>query len=259
MNSCKSHHHCPPGQFCCGPGKVGKCAASCVGKLCKYGYRCTNEESCCSDVKCAASCVGKFCQHDYRCASGESCRSDGKCAASCVGTSCEDNSDCGTGETCCDRVKSKGKCATSCIGKSCKKYGSHCATREYCCSFSGTCGLNCIGQVCLSDNNCAPKQTCCGLSDGNKGTSGRFCAGGTCKNDAHCGSASIVVVLIPHALQNVLSKCAPVVIIVERVNSAVVMLLVLYANVRNHALIYHAHITVSVHQAKIVVLTKSAP
>ena len=71
--------------------------------------------------------------------------------------------------------------------------------------------------------------------------------------------ANIVVVLMPHALQNVLSKCAPVVIIVERVNSAVVMLLVLYANVRNHALIYRAHITVSVHQAKIVVLTRSAP
>ena len=105
VNSCKSHHHCPPGQFCCGPGKVGKCAAS---------------------------CVGKFCKHDYRCASRESCCSDGKCAASCVGTSCEDNSDYGTGETCCDRVKSKGKCAISCIGKSCKKYGSHCATREYC-------------------------------------------------------------------------------------------------------------------------------
>ena len=71
--------------------------------------------------------------------------------------------------------------------------------------------------------------------------------------------ANTVVVLMPHALQNVLSKCAPVVIIVERVNSAVVMLLVIYANVRNHALIYRAHITVSVHQAKIVVLTKSAP
>ena len=161
VNSCKSHHHCPPGQFCCGPGKVGKCAAS---------------------------CVGKFCQHDYRCANGESCCSDGKCAASCVGTSCEDNSDCGTGGTCCDRVKSKGKCAISCIGKSCKKYGSHCATREYCCSFSGTCGLNCIGQVCLSDNNCALKETCCGLSDGNKGTCGRFCAGKSCKDDSHCAS-----------------------------------------------------------------------
>ena len=138
VNSCKSHHHCPPGQLCSGPGKVGKCAASCVGKLCKYGYRCANEESYCSDGKCAASCVGKFGQHDYRCASGESCCSDGKCAASCVGTSCEDNSDCGTGETCCDRANGTGKCAASCIGKSCKKYGPHCVTREYCCSFSGT-------------------------------------------------------------------------------------------------------------------------
>ena len=106
-----------------------------------------------------------------------------------VGKTCEDNSDCGTGKTCCDRAKGTGKCATSCIGKSCKKYGSHCATCEYCCSFSGTCGLNCIGQVCLSDNNCAPKETCCGLSDGNKGTCGRFCAGQSCKNDGHCGSS----------------------------------------------------------------------
>ena len=71
--------------------------------------------------------------------------------------------------------------------------------------------------------------------------------------------AKTVVVPMPHALQNVLSKCAPVVIIVERVNSAVVMLLVLYANVRNHALIYRAHITVSAYQAKIVVRTKNAP
>ena len=68
-----------------------------------------------------------------------------------------------------------------------------------------------------------------------------------------------IVVLMPHAFQNVLSNCAPVVIIVERVNSAVVMLLFIYANVRNHALIYRAHITVSVHRAKIVVLTNSAP
>ena len=50
------------------------------------------------------------------------------------------------------------------------------------------CGLNCIGQVCLSDNNCAPKEICCGLSDGNKGTCGRFCAGESCKNDGHYGS-----------------------------------------------------------------------
>ena len=34
VNSCKFHRHCPPGPFCCGPGKVGKCAASCVGKTC---------------------------------------------------------------------------------------------------------------------------------------------------------------------------------------------------------------------------------
>ena len=159
VNSCKFHHHCPTGQFCCGPGKVGKCATS---------------------------CVGKFCQHDYRCASGEFCCSDAAC---CVGKRCEDKLDCGTGETCCDRAKGKGKCATSCIGKSCKKYGSHWATRDFCCSFSGTCGLNCIGQVYLSDFNCAPKETCCGLSEGHKGTCGRFCAGESCKNDGHCGSS----------------------------------------------------------------------
>ena len=64
---------------------------------------------------------------------------------------------------------------------------------------------------------------------------------------------------MPHALQNVLRKCAPVFITVRRVNSAVVMLLVIYANVLNHALVYRAHITVSAHQARVVVRTKNAP
>ena len=71
--------------------------------------------------------------------------------------------------------------------------------------------------------------------------------------------ANTVVVPMPHALQKMLRKCAPAIIIVQRVNSAVVMLLVIYANVQNHASIYRAHITVSAHQAKIVVRTKNAP
>ena len=35
-------------------------------------------------------------------------------------------------------------------------------------------------------------------------------------------------------------------------NTVVVMLLVFYANVRNHALVYRVHITISAHQAKVV-------
>ena len=73
--------------------------------------------------------------------------------------------------------------------------------------------------------------------------------------DSHCASGEYCC----GANATCASKCAPVIIIVERVNSAVVMLLVIYANVRNHALIYRAHITVSVHPAKIVLGTKNAP
>ena len=61
VNSCKFHRHCPPGPFCCGPGKVGKSAASCVGKSCKKDFRCASGESCCSDGRCAASSVGTTC------------------------------------------------------------------------------------------------------------------------------------------------------------------------------------------------------
>ena len=71
--------------------------------------------------------------------------------------------------------------------------------------------------------------------------------------------ANIVVVRMPHALQNVLGKFAPVVIIVHRVNSAVVILLFIFANVLNHALVYRVHIAVNALQAKAVVGTNNAP
>ena len=71
--------------------------------------------------------------------------------------------------------------------------------------------------------------------------------------------ANTVVVPMPHVLQYVLGKSAPVVIIVPRVNSAVVALVVIYANVLNHALVYRAHVTVNAHQAKVVVGTNNAP
>ena len=71
--------------------------------------------------------------------------------------------------------------------------------------------------------------------------------------------ANTVVEPMVHALQYVLGKCASVVIIVQRVNSAVVTLLVIYANVLNHALVYRAHITVNAHQARVVVRTNNAP
>ena len=67
---------------------------------------------------------------------------------------------------------------------------------------------------------------------------------------------NIVVVIMPYALQNVVKKYASVVITVHWVNSAVVMLLVIYANVLNHALVYLAHITVNAHQARVVARTK---
>ena len=136
VNSYNYHRLCPPGQLCCGPGKVGKCATSCVGKLCK---------------------------DDYRCAYGESCCSDGKCAASCVGKTCDATSDCATGETCCDRAKGTGKCASSCIGKSCK-YESHCATHEYCCgnAYLRECAKSCVGVSCKHDSQCAPGEHCSG-------------------------------------------------------------------------------------------------
>ena len=44
----------------------------------------------------------------------------------------------------------------------------------------------------------------------------------------------------------------------QLVNIVVVMLLVIYANVLNHALVYRAHITVNAHQAKVVRRTKNA-
>ena len=136
VNSCKLHFDCPPGQFCCGPGKVGKCATSCVGKSCK---------------------------NDYRCASGESCCSDGKCAASCIGKTCDGTSDCATGEYCCDRANGTGKCASSCVGKSCK-YESHCATRECCCgnapSYLRKCAKSCIGISCTYNSECASGESC---------------------------------------------------------------------------------------------------
>ena len=71
--------------------------------------------------------------------------------------------------------------------------------------------------------------------------------------------ANIVAAPMPHALQYVLGKCAPVVIIVQRVNSAVGTFLFIYANVLNHALIYRAHITVSAHQVRLVARTNNAP
>ena len=61
VNSCKFYYNCPPWQFCRGPGKVGKCATSCVGKLYNFDYRCASRKSCCSDGKCATSCVGTSC------------------------------------------------------------------------------------------------------------------------------------------------------------------------------------------------------
>ena len=44
----------------------------------------------------------------------------------------------------------------------------------------------------------------------------------------------------------------------QLMNIAVVALLVIYANVLNHALVYRAHITVNAHQAKVVGRTKNA-
>ena len=71
--------------------------------------------------------------------------------------------------------------------------------------------------------------------------------------------ANTVVVPMPHALQNVLGKCVPVLSTVQMMYSAVVMLLVIYANVRNHALVYRAQVTVNADQAKDVVRTRNAP
>ena len=146
VNSCKFHRNCPPGQFCCGPGKVGKCATSCVGKSCK---------------------------NDFRYASGESCCSDGKCAASCVGTSCDGTSDCGSGDTCCDLAKNSfGTCNKSCIGKSCgitpwdRIFARICTSGERFCNFSKRCGVNCIGETCTANSHCAMGETCCDRANG---------------------------------------------------------------------------------------------
>ena len=148
------------------------------------------------------------------------------------------------------KPKGIGKCATSCIGKSCK-YSSHCASHEYCCSLNGTYRLNCIGEVCLSDNDCAPKPVVVTAMEIKVLATG-FVMENPVRMMLIALYGNIVVVLMPHALQNVLRKCAPVVISVHRVNSAVVMLLGVNANVLNHALVYRAHITVSAHQGKLL-------
>ena len=146
VNSCKFYYHCPPWQFCRGPGKVGKCATSCVGKLCNFDYRCASRESCCSD---------------------------GKCIASCVGTSCDGKSDCRSGEICCDLDKnSVGTCIKSCIGKSCgitlwdRIFERTCASGKRCCRFSKRCGVNCIGEACTSNSHCTMGETCCDRANG---------------------------------------------------------------------------------------------
>ena len=195
---CHNDTECSSGEVCCGLHlyNEGHCAKSCDGKS-----DCRSGEICCDLAKnsvgtCIKSCIGKSCGitlwdriFERTCASGERCcRFSKRRGVNCIGEACTSNSHCAMGETCCDRANGTGKFASSCIGKSCKRYGSHCATREDCCGFNGTSGLNCIGQVCLSDIDCAPKETCCGVSDGNKGTCGRFCAGKSCKDDSHCAS-----------------------------------------------------------------------
>ena len=44
----------------------------------------------------------------------------------------------------------------------------------------------------------------------------------------------------------------------QLMNTVVVKLLVIYANVRYHALVYRVHITISAHQAKVVGRTKNS-
>ena len=160
---CLSNDDCGTTGTCCDRAKgSGKCATFCDGKTCKYDSDCATPEYCCGlNGTCTFKCIVEACTSNYHCDTGKACCDraigTGKCATSCIGKSCKYDSDCPTHECCCDRAKPKGigKCATSCIRKSCK-YSSHCASHEYCCSLNGICTLNIIGEVCLSDNDCAP-------------------------------------------------------------------------------------------------------
>ena len=206
-DSCSSHFECDFNEVCC------------KSILSPPLIRANTEFHCRKSLQSTSltrSCFGFYCTTDSDCRG----RKDGNklcCQPDITGTGsrcapcprCTKNSDCGQFRSCCHRSWSQpSKCDYTCIGESCKQ-NSHCAvdeccrlgrcvkcsdlgcsshsecpTGQYCCfkfnHWNRTCKINCIGEVCGYDGDCALLESC----KTNK------CVKVKCNSDTDCNSGT---------------------------------------------------------------------
>ena len=197
-DECKTHEDCKhryvvSRRYCCRGvyfwSKDRKCTfKSCLNDYCSNASDCNDHSLCCLSNKCVnKGCSG--CTNNKDCYSGQVCCkktfpfNQTVCASDCVDQKCNSNDDCaGLGECC-----RSGKCTKTGCWETCKSK-SECNLDQYCCKnkknyWGDDCFENCLGDICSTDEDCGPRNTCC-IS--NKCVD-RGCSGCTFNSDCSTG------------------------------------------------------------------------
>ena len=165
LETCKSHLHCPTGQYCCGTrgsyfSIKGICNESCVGEQCTSNKDCPHGECCHSDVCTRSGCL---CLSNNYCSDGHYCckrTSYGQCNTSCIGKYCFTNYDCGgqsLREWCRNGVCVKDQCH---YHFDCEKQEHSCCKKQFL-NESSECKTHCINESCSNNGDCARSNECC--------------------------------------------------------------------------------------------------
>ena len=178
--TCKTHADCKVNwayKYCCGgdsnsiDSTTRMCGFSyCLDKYCKTKSDCGDPMLCCHSNICVdRGCYG--CASDSDCSSGHVCCkksfrfNQALCAKDCVGQQCNNNDDCAVGVECCRNGKCINTQSRECF-KQCKS-NSECDSGKYCCKkksvwfWKDRCNETCVGEDCISDDECGPPNECC--------------------------------------------------------------------------------------------------
>ena len=225
QNSCGSHKDCESDDVCCKnvPSAEFRCrksfdpsntTQSCFGyyctstndcpglkdsqKLCCRSNRCTLCPQCSRHFDCghsrfccmrewyeqrrcsySDSCLGEICLTHSDCGLHECCRS--KRCVKCSDPGCASHSQCPTEQYCCFKRNQPGNCKWKCLGDDCLS-DNDCASSEHC--HSNQCGMR---TKCISSSDCSDGSYCCRLDWHKVDVCAHSCGGNLCIHDNDCG------------------------------------------------------------------------
>ena len=136
------------------------------------------------------SCLGRHCVQDGDCGGkGECCNSQHQCVT--IGCpECQSDSDCATSEYCCKQrfISDHNVCRRSCVGETCLSFND-CGVGE-CCIFNKCTTTGC--SQCSSHPDCPASQYCCKRGS-LANVCRQSCIGETCQSSSDCGAGECCI------------------------------------------------------------------